>query len=181
MAKQPVEPEAAEAQSQQPEAEEPVQSIEDDGNADQKDDAPSAGEPSQPQDATSEVTEDQWRAMMDVVMAIYEYREEEYVLRFLSQNKGLCLLTELCRSGHDPSRLFQRSVNKRNVPDYYEIIKEPMALSILKQKINKREYKNFAEFVRDCALVRDIANPPSFESSNGNESWTVFSLSVLNL
>jgi hypothetical protein len=44
-------------------------------------------------------------------------------------------------------------VNKRNVPDYYEIIKEPMALSILKQKINKREYKNFAEFVRDCALV----------------------------
>lgn len=44
-------------------------------------------------------------------------------------------------------------MNKRNVPDYYEIIKEPMALSILKQKINKREYKNFAEFVRDCALV----------------------------
>lgn len=28
-----------------------------------------------------------------------------------------------------------------------------MALSILKQKINKREYKNFREFVRDCALV----------------------------
>lgn len=56
-------------------------------------------------------------------------------------------------SGHDPSRLFQRSVNKRNVPDYYDIIKEPMALSILKQKINKREYKSFSEFVRDCALV----------------------------
>lgn len=30
-----------------------------------------------------------------------------------------------------------------------------MALSILKQKINKREYKTFAEFVRDCALVCD--------------------------
>lgn len=57
------------------------------------------------------------------------------------------------RSGHDPSKLFQRSVNKRNVPDYYDIIKEPMALSILKQKINKREYKQFSEFVRDCALV----------------------------
>lgn len=79
MAKQPVEPEAAEAQSHQPEAEQPVQSVEDDGSADQKGDAPSAGEPSQSQDATSEVTEDQWRAMMDVVMAIYEYREEEYV------------------------------------------------------------------------------------------------------
>lgn len=39
------------------------------------------------------------------------------------------------------------------MPDYYDIIKEPMALSILKQKINKHEYKNFREFVRDCALV----------------------------
>lgn len=58
-------------------------------------------------------------------------------------------------SGHDPSRLFHRSVNKRIVPDYYDIIKEPMALSILKQRINKREYKQFSEFVRDCALVRD--------------------------
>jgi hypothetical protein len=57
-------------------------------------------------------------------------------------------------SGHDPSKLFQRSVNKRNVPDYYDIIKEPMALSILKQKINKRDYKKFSEFVRDCALVK---------------------------
>lgn len=63
------------------------------------------------------------------------------------------------RSGHDPSRLFHRSVNKRYVPDYYEIIKEPMALSILKARINKREYKQFSEFVRDCALVRDCAAP----------------------
>ncbi|KAL1962791.1 hypothetical protein VTN77DRAFT_9160 [Rasamsonia byssochlamydoides] len=132
MAKQPAEPEAAEAQSQPPQAEEPVQSIENDDNGDRKDDAPGDGEPSQAQDAAGEITEDQWRSMMDVVMAIYEYREED---------------------GHDPSRLFQRSVNKRNVPDYYEIIKEPMALSILKQKINKREYKTFAEFVRDCALI----------------------------
>ena len=56
-------------------------------------------------------------------------------------------------SGHDPSRLFHRSVNKRNVPDYYDVIKEPMALSVLKQKIKTRVYKDFAEFVRDCALV----------------------------
>lgn len=63
------------------------------------------------------------------------------------------------RSGHDPSRLFHRSVNKRYVPDYYEIIKEPMALSILKARINKREYKHISEFVRDCALVRDCAPP----------------------
>ncbi|KAE8395397.1 hypothetical protein BDV23DRAFT_178914 [Aspergillus alliaceus] len=103
----------------QPTPEEPVKSIEDDGKGD------SAA-------AAESVTDEQWRSMMEVVMAIYEFREED---------------------GHDPSKLFQRSVNKRNVPDYYDIIKEPMALSILKQKINKREYVNFSQFVRDCALI----------------------------
>ncbi|PYI21170.1 RSC complex subunit [Aspergillus japonicus CBS 114.51] len=103
----------------QPAAEEPVKSIEGDGKGDGS-------------VATSTVSDEQYRSMMDVVMAIYEFREED---------------------GHDPSKLFQRSVNKRLVPDYYDIIKEPMALSILKQKINKREYKEFADFVRDCALI----------------------------
>ncbi|KAJ6153799.1 Bromodomain [Penicillium chermesinum] len=94
----------------QPQPEDPVTSIENDGA----------------------VSEEQWRAMMDVIMAIYDFREPD---------------------GHDPSRLFHRSVNKRVVPDYYDIIKEPMALSILKQRINKREYRQFKDFVRDCALI----------------------------
>ena len=53
----------------------------------------------------------------------------------------------------DISKLFQRKVNKRYVPDYYDVIKEPMALSVLKQKIQHKLYKDFSEFVRDCALV----------------------------
>ncbi|PGH16103.1 hypothetical protein AJ80_05318 [Polytolypa hystricis UAMH7299] len=81
---------------------------------------------------TSQVTDEQWRSMFDVVMAIYDSREPD---------------------GHDPSRLFHRSVNKRNVPDYYDVIKEPMALSVLKQKIKTRAYNHFSEFVRDCALI----------------------------
>ncbi|KAJ5692093.1 Bromodomain [Penicillium macrosclerotiorum] len=102
--------ESEEREMSQPQAEEPVDSIEDDGA----------------------ISEDQWKSMMDVIMAIYDFREQD---------------------GHDPSRLFHRSVNKRLVPDYHEIIKEPMALSILKQKFNKREYKQFSDFVRDCALI----------------------------
>ncbi|EED14141.1 RSC complex subunit (RSC1), putative [Talaromyces stipitatus ATCC 10500] len=136
-------------------AEQPVQSIEQDadgksrenknsngnkgdGSANPGDAAPSATGTATPttagpaQPAVNEVTPDQWRSMMDVVMAIYEFREED---------------------NYDPSRLFHRSVNKRYVPDYYDIIKEPMALSILKQKINKREYTKFEQFVRDCALI----------------------------
>ncbi|KAI1975009.1 hypothetical protein LOZ53_002217 [Ophidiomyces ophidiicola] len=85
-----------------------------------------------PNEEPSQITEEQWKAMFDLILAIYEYREPD---------------------GHDPTKLFQRSVNKRNVPDYYDVIKEPMALSVLKQKTRSRVYKTFPEFVRDCALI----------------------------
>jgi chromatin structure-remodeling complex subunit RSC1/2 len=39
------------------------------------------------------------------------------------------------------------------VPDYYDIIKEPMALSTIKSKVSQKEYKSFAGFVRDLALI----------------------------
>lgn len=57
------------------------------------------------------------------------------------------------RSGHDPSKIFQRIVNKRTLPDYYEVIKEPVALSTLKRKLLHKSYTNFAEYVRDAALI----------------------------
>jgi chromatin structure-remodeling complex subunit RSC1/2 len=44
-------------------------------------------------------------------------------------------------------------VNKRIIPEYYEQIKEPVALSTIKQKIHQRTYRTFAEFVRDFALI----------------------------
>jgi len=39
------------------------------------------------------------------------------------------------------------------VPDYYDVIKEPVALSTLKQKYTTKEYKDFAGFVREAALI----------------------------
>jgi len=44
-------------------------------------------------------------------------------------------------------------VNKRHLPDYYDIIKEPIALSSIKTKINNKEYLTVKDFVRDFALV----------------------------
>lgn len=44
-------------------------------------------------------------------------------------------------------------MNKRALPDYYEVIKEPVALSTLKYKLQNREYRAFTDFVRDCALI----------------------------
>lgn len=57
----------------------------------------------------------------------------------------------VCR-GHDPSKLFHRKVSKL-VAGYYDVVKEPMALSVIKHKIANRAYKEFAEFIRDFALI----------------------------
>lgn len=56
-------------------------------------------------------------------------------------------------SGHDPSKVFHKKVNKRVVPDYYEVIKEPVALSTLKANHMNKSYTTFAEYVRHCALI----------------------------
>lgn len=79
MAKASAEPEAASQPTPQPAPEEPVKSIEDDGKPDSSPDDKDDGAAENPDYPASEVTEDQWKAMMDVVMAIYNYREEECV------------------------------------------------------------------------------------------------------
>jgi len=70
--------------------------------------------------------------MQTVLNAIYDYRTEDDL---------------------DPSKLFHRKVNKRVLPEYYETIKEPIALSTIKKKISTRAYQSFSEFVRDFALI----------------------------
>jgi hypothetical protein len=71
------EPESTETESRPLEAEEPVQSIED-GDPKDDADAPSLAH-------ASEITEDQWKIMMEVVMAIYDYREEECVFHMFPE------------------------------------------------------------------------------------------------
>ncbi|KAF2679149.1 Bromodomain-containing protein [Lentithecium fluviatile CBS 122367] len=82
--------------------------------------------------AKSTVTDEELKAMSTVLANVYAYRTED---------------------GYDPTKLFQRKVNKRSLPDYYEVIKEPMALSEIKRKVASQEYRSFAEYVRDFALI----------------------------
>lgn len=85
-----------------------------------------------PQSDGSQIPKEQWEAMEKVLHTIYEYRTPD---------------------GFDPSKLFHRKVNKRLIPEYYETIKEPVALSTLRKKIQTRAYQNFSEYVRDFALI----------------------------
>ncbi|TVY81945.1 Chromatin structure-remodeling complex subunit RSC1 [Lachnellula suecica] len=68
--------------------------------------------------------------------------------------------------GHDISLAFQRMLNKRNFPAYFEIIKEPIAFSTIRSKILKKQYRKYTEFIRDFALICHNAmvyNRPSSE------------------
>ena len=88
-------------------------------------------------DQPSTVTNEEWEAMQTVLNHVYDYRDAEYVqqtmLLLLASCDHVSNLEKLtCRRGHDPSKVFHRKVNKRALPDYYDVITEPMALSTVK-------------------------------------------------
>ncbi|KAF2663454.1 Bromodomain-containing protein [Microthyrium microscopicum] len=94
----------------------------------------------------STVTEEQLDGMHTVLNNVYRFRTAD---------------------GEDPSKLFQRKVNRRILPDYYDVIKEPMAMSTIKAKLANREYKAFEEFVRDWALIShnaQVYNSPNAQA-----------------
>lgn len=94
----------------------------------------------------SNVTEAEHDAMQSILTAMYNYRTND---------------------DEDPSRVFHRKVNKRMVPDYYDVIKEPMAMSMIKSKLNAKDYKSFEEYVRDWALIchnAQVYNAPSAQA-----------------
>ncbi|AFN83572.1 transcriptional activator Spt7 [Encephalitozoon romaleae SJ-2008] len=53
----------------------------------------------------------------------------------------------------EQSKIFLSRVLKKDAPNYYEIIKRPMDLSIVQKKIGK--YKSFEEFKGDLDLIWD--------------------------
>jgi hypothetical protein len=49
---------------------------------------------------------------------------------------------------HEPVDL-----EKLNIPDYYEVVTEPMDLGTVKNKLNMNKYKNVQEFIDDINLI----------------------------
>ncbi|KAG9481091.1 hypothetical protein GDO78_010372 [Eleutherodactylus coqui] len=58
------------------------------------------------------------------------------------------LVVELVR--HDDSWPFMRLVSKIQVPDYFDIIKRPIALNIIREKVNKCEYNSACKLIKPC-------------------------------
>ncbi|KAM6912794.1 bromodomain adjacent to zinc finger domain protein 1A [Xenentodon cancila] len=61
------------------------------------------------------------------------------------------LTVELVR--HEDSWPFMKLVSRTQVPDYYDIIKKPIALSIIREKVNNYEYQTAGDFISDVELM----------------------------
>ncbi|KAL6946830.1 histone acetyltransferase [Hanseniaspora vineae] len=61
------------------------------------------------------------------------------------------ILTEM--QSHNAAWPFLQPVNKNEVADYYEFIKEPMDLSTMETKLENNKYETFEEFIYDARLV----------------------------
>jgi chromatin structure-remodeling complex subunit RSC1/2 len=76
-----------------------------------------------------------------------------------------------------PSQLFKRIPNRRVLPDYHEIIKDPVAISTLKQKIQRKQYTGIPEFVRDFAMI--VHNAQVYNRPNSGPVRDVFLLQTV--
>ncbi|RCK59288.1 Histone acetyltransferase GCN5 [Candida viswanathii] len=54
---------------------------------------------------------------------------------------------------HPSAWPFAVPVNKEEVPDYYEVIKEPMDLSTMELKLENDKYESFDQFLYDARLI----------------------------
>lgn len=51
------------------------------------------------------------------------------------------------------SYLFLKPVTKKEAPDYLDVVKRPMDLSTIREKVRRLEYKNRGEFRRDVCQI----------------------------
>lgn len=63
----------------------------------------------------------------------------------------LTLLTEM--QNHPSNWPFLQPVSRKEVPDYYEVIEEPMDLSTMEVKLENNAYETFDDFIYDCRLI----------------------------
>lgn len=63
----------------------------------------------------------------------------------------LTILTEM--QNHPSNWPFLNPVNKLEVPDYYEVIKEPMDISTMEIKLENDKYESMDDFIYDCKLI----------------------------
>lgn len=73
------------------------------------------------------------------------------------------------------SDIFREKPSQQDYPDYYRIIKKPIAINDIMKKCKTKEYEKVKEFVNDWGLMFENA-----KIFNGEESWIYADAKVLN-
>lgn len=79
-----------------------------------------------------------------------------------------CELLSVDLVRHEDSWPFMKLVSRTQVPDYYDIIKKPIALSTIREKVNNCEYQTAAEYIEDVELM--FSNCLEYNPHNTNEA-----------
>ncbi|KAI1365082.1 hypothetical protein F5Y08DRAFT_328220 [Xylaria arbuscula] len=122
---------------------EPQAKAEGGAEADADADADADGEPAEDRQTPSRLDNDMLNVIENVANYLTTYKDSD---------------------GYYIASHFQRIPNRRLVPDYHDVIKEPTAFSTVRTKKLKKQYTAFAEFVRDVALIShnaQVYNRPS--------------------
>jgi len=86
------------------------------------------------------------------------------------------ILTELW--AQDDSYPFARPVDKKQSPDYYKVISNPIDLSVIKEKLHSLQYTSAVDFVKDFRLMisncRAYNPPDTFVYNAGEELNNIF-------
>jgi len=91
------------------------------------------------------IKETGWTAVLDALARKPKRRGEFGVMQQI--------LGEL--QGHPSAWPFMAPVSKEDVPDYYDLIAEPMDLGTMEQKLEKDQYDSFESFLYDAHLIFD--------------------------
>ena len=96
--------------------------------------------------AAAGLTEEDFNIMAGILVRITEYRS--------------------AYDGRDISEAFQQLPDRQAIPEYFAIVRQPIALSTIRQKIIKKAYATFKDFVRDFTFIFHNAKVFSNESSS---------------
>ena len=75
------------------------------------------------------------------------------------------------------SHIFQRPVERRNFPDYYDRVKTPICINDIQEKVNKGGYTKKADFIADFALI----HKNSVEYNGRRSEYSAKALELLNV
>ena len=69
------------------------------------------------------------------------------------ENDCRVIINEMIKS--ENGQPFVDKVNENDYPEYYEMIKQPMDLTTIRNKLKNKQYENKEQFAYDCRLVFD--------------------------